>query len=87
LNGQLEDKINYQSFVYYESFYLAMKNLDNDEKAEYIWAICNYGLYHKISTMSPKIESLFILIKPQIDANLKRRKNGKKGGRPLKDKP
>jgi len=32
--------------------------------------------------MDNKIEGMFELIKPQIDANIKRRKDGAKGGRP-----
>ena len=39
-NNELE--VNHQSFVFYESFYLAMKDLSNEEakKAEQILASC-----------------------------------------------
>ena len=74
--------VNRKSFVFYDSFYKAMKNLTKDEKIEYIDAICNYSLYDIRLEMSPKIESMFELIKAQIDANIKKRKDGMKGGRP-----
>lgn len=61
-----------------------MKNLTKDEKIEYIDAMCNYSLYDIRLEMSPKIESMFELIKAQIDANIKKRKDGMKGGRPPK---
>ena len=79
---EIDEKINHESLVFYESFYIAMKGLSLEEKNEYIWSICNYGLYEKTSKLSPKIESMFQLVKPQLDANLRRRKNGKLGGRP-----
>ena len=74
--------INRNSFVFYDSFYKAMKNLNKDEKVEYIDAMCQYSLYDIRIEMSPKIEGLFELVKAQIDANLKKREDGKKGGRP-----
>ena len=74
--------INRNSFVFYDSFYKAMKNLSKEEKIEYIDVICNYSLYDIRIEMSPKIESMFELIKAQIDANIKKRKDGMKGGRP-----
>ena len=77
-----EISINRNSFVFYDSFYKAMKNLREEEKVEYIDAICNYSLYDKRLTMSPKIEGMFELVKAQIDANIKKRKDGMKGGRP-----
>ena len=83
-----EDKeVNHNSFVFYESFYIAMKGLTLEEKKEYIWSICNYALYEKTSKLSPKIESMFQLVKPQLVANFKKRKDGKKGGRPPNEKP
>ena len=82
-----DTEINNESFVFYESFYIAMKNLTLEEKKEYIASICNYGLYEKTFELSPKIEGMFQLVKPQLDANLRKRKNGKLGGRPPNEKP
>jgi len=87
LNKINDDKVNRKSFVFYDSFYRAMKNLSNEEKIEYIDAICNYSLYDNLLGMSPKIEGMFELIKAQIDANIKKRNNGKLGGRPTKKEP
>ena len=80
------EEINHTSFVFYESFYKAMKNLSKEEKIEYIDIICNYSLYENRLEMSPKIEGMFELIKAQIDANIRKRKNGELGGRPTKEK-
>ena len=78
-----EDEIvNHESFVFYESFYIAMASLSLEEMSEYISSICNYALYEETFELSPKIESMFQLVKPQLAANIKRRKNGKLGGRP-----
>ena len=78
-----EDEIlNHESFVFYESFYIAMKGLSLEERSEYISSICNYALYEETLELSQKIEGMFQLIKPQLDANIRKRKNGKKGGRP-----
>ena len=74
--------VNRKSFVFYDSFYQAMSYLDDKEKIQYIEAICKYSLYGIRIDMDLKIEAMFALIKPQIDANIKKRENGKKGGRP-----
>lgn len=80
-----EDSVNRNSFVFYDSFYRAMSYLDDKEKIQYIDAICYYSLYDIEIEMDEKIKGMFELVKPQIDANIKRRENGKKGGRPSKD--
>ena len=77
-----EAVVNRKSFVFYDSFYKAMSYLNDKEKIQYIDAICNYSLYDITIDMDLKIEAMFALIKPQIDANIKKRENGKKGGRP-----
>ena len=82
-NQEKDEVVNNNSFVFYESFYIAMKSLSLEENREYILSICNYALYEETFELSPKIESMFQLIKPQLDANIRKRKNGKLGGRPL----
>ena len=77
-----EAVVNRKSFVFYDSFYQAMSYLNDKEKIQYIEAICNYSLFDITIEMDLKIEAMFALIKPQIDANIKKRENGKKGGRP-----
>jgi hypothetical protein len=77
-----EAVVNRKSFVFYDSFYKAMSYLNDKEKIQYIEAICNYSLFDITIDMDIKIEAMFALIKPQIDANIKKRENGRKGGRP-----
>lgn len=76
----------HESVIFYGSFFKAMKHLDGDELRECFDAMMNYGLYEKQSKLPDKLQSLFELMKPQIDANIKRFINSKKGGRkPNKD--
>ena len=79
---EIDEKINHESLVFYESFYIAMESLSLEEKLDFIMSICNYGLYEETFELSPKIESMFQLVKPQLAANIRKRKNGKLGGRP-----
>ena len=73
---------NRGSYVFYGSFYEATKHLDCREKCEFFQAICEYGLFEKQAKLSPHIQGLFELVKPQLEANFRKRKNGNKGGRP-----
>ncbi len=82
----------YESMVFYKSFYDAIKGLEPTMQAEVYNAVFAYGLYGQTLELSPIANTIFTLIKPQIDANNKRRENGKKGaeygklgGRPKKD--
>ena len=82
----------YESMVFYKSFYDAIKGLEPALQAEVYNAVFEYGLYGNMQDISPIATTIFTLIKPQIDANNKRRENGKKGaeygklgGRPKKD--
>ena len=79
---EVDEIVNRKSFVFYESFYIAMASLSLEEMSEYISSICNYALYEETFELSPKIESMFQLVKPQLAANIRKRKNGKLGGRP-----
>ena len=71
------------SFVFYRSFYDAIKDLPRDVQGEIYTAIMEYSLYGKeTENLKPIARSVFTLMKPQIDVNNKSFENGKKGGRP-----
>lgn len=70
------------SFVFYASFAEAMDALDNEQYGKLMRAINNYALFDKVPDLDGVPKMLFTLIKPQIDANKKRRENAKKGGAP-----
>ena len=88
-------RIMRDSFIFYRSFYEAIKDLPRDIQGEIYTAIMEYSLYGKETDNLKHIaRSIFTLIKPQIDINNKRFDNGCKGGRPkgnnqneTKDKP
>ena len=73
------------SFIFYRSFYEAIKDLPKKDYEECIRAICEYGLNGKIVEVSGKMSKVAMtLILPQLEANYKRYANGSKGGRPKK---
>lgn len=70
-----------ESMVFYSSFSKAIKRLPEDEQLKALWSIIDYGIDGK----EPEGDGLFMvafdMAKPQIDANIKRKENGFKGGR------
>ena len=62
----------------YRSFFEAIKGLKKEEQADVWNAIYELGLNGNEVKLSGLSESFFLLIKPQILANLKRFENGKK---------
>lgn len=78
--------IKADSFVFYRSFIQAIDDLKTDEeKVLILKAMTDYALDGKLPELEGYLNGYFNLIKPQIDANIKRRINGNKGGRPKKD--
>ena len=76
------------SFVFYRSFFEAIALLPEDKQAAAYRAICGYALNGEADTSDSLIAMVLTLVKPQLDANEKRRANGSKGGRPSEnDKP
>jgi putative DNA primase/helicase len=70
----------------YASFYEAMKECDDDIQIKVFQAVMDYGLYNKHTQLSGIAKSLFIIMKPLIDSNVKKYNDAKKGGRkPKKD--
>lgn len=74
-----------ESFVFYKSFYDAIKELDEKCKSTIYLAIFEYAFYGNEIKLDGVCKAIFLLIKPQIDANKLRYENGKKGGRPKKE--
>lgn len=73
-------------FIFYESFRSAMKSLPAETQVLLYNAIADYALYD----IEPDFEhdgiarGFFTLMRPQIDANSRRRDAGARGGRPSK---
>ncbi len=70
----------------YESFYLAMKECEDDIQLKVFHAVMEYGLYNKNTQLTGIAKSLFVIMKPLIDKTVEKYNNAKKGGRkPKKD--
>lgn len=65
-----------ESAVIYRSFFEAIKELPEVNQAE-IWnAICEYSFNFKVVELTGISKTVFTLIRPQIEANIKRYNNG-----------
>ena len=75
-----------EAFLIYESFVKAAKRMTNDQKAELFDAMCAMGIdedYDVIDRIEdPVVAMVMEVIRPQIEANARRRDGGQKGGRP-----
>jgi len=70
-------------FIFYKSFYDAIQKLENVEDRCIIYqTICDYSFYRIEPKLTGITEIIWTLIKPQIDANIKKRIDGKSGGAP-----
>ena len=73
------------SFVFYDSFRDSVADMEDKDRLAFYEAIINYSLDGKTpDCLSKELARMFKLVKPQLDANTKRKKDGKKGGRPSK---
>lgn len=64
--------------IIYRSFFEAIKELPKENQAEVWNAVYELGLNGNLIELQGISKTIFTLIKPQIDANLKRFENGKK---------
>jgi hypothetical protein len=73
-------------FIFYESFREAMRGLPAETQLTLYNAIADYGLYDEQPDFGGDgvARGFFALVRPQIDANNRRRENGLRGGRPVK---
>lgn len=66
------------SIVFYRSFYEALKELDTISKAEVFDAIMEFSFHGTEIQLHGVAKTVFILIKPQLEANMRRYENGMK---------
>ena len=72
--------MNRDAFVFYKSFHEALEPMEPEQYKRVMVGITNYALNGEEPELSGMEKSIFLLIKPQIDANQKRYDNGRKGG-------
>ena len=76
-----------ESAVFYISFYEAIHSMipDVSERDSAYEAIFRYAFYDELpSELGDRAGIVWTMAKPQIDANKRKRENGKRGGRPPK---
>ncbi len=66
------------SFVVYRSFYSAISTLPSEHQLEMYRALFEYSLNYKQPELNGVAAGMFSLIKPQLDANIRKYRNGKK---------
>ena len=74
--------MNGSSFIFYGSFHEATKELNDAEYGALMRAINEYALNAVMPELKGVLKMAFLLIKPQIDANMERREASKNAGRP-----
>lgn len=73
------------SFVFYRSFAEAMEDLPPEDFKELTMALTGYALDGVEPELPNYLRPLFVLMRPNIEANKKKRSSGKLGGRPKTD--
>lgn len=71
-----------ESFVFYASFYDALLDFPEDVQFAVLKETARYGIYGGEPRLTGIAAALFKLIRPQLDANRKRRAVGRNGGAP-----
>lgn len=69
------------SFIFYRSFYEAINDLPNEFQLELYKAIAQYSIDGIDPVFTGLSKTIWTLIKPQLNANKKRYKNGKLGAK------
>lgn len=65
------------SFIFYRSFYEAIKEVSEEQQLQVYRAISIYALEQEEIELTGVAKAIFSLVKPQLDANYKKYENGK----------
>lgn len=72
-----------ESFVFYRSFFEALKGFSDEQKGKCYSALANYALNGSTPDAGDPVVTLFFaMARAQVDANNQRYENGRRGGRP-----
>ena len=71
-----------ESFIFHRSFLESIEEAQPEEQLQLYRAIALYALNQEEPKLKGLVKSVWLAIKPQLDANFKRYMNGKKGGAP-----
>ena len=74
-----------ESFIFYQSFAEAIKQLPENQQLTAFWAIVNHAITGEEQEVAGIANIVYTMAKPQIEANIKKRNDGAKGGRPKKE--
>ena len=74
------------NFIFYSSFFEALEGLPDDSYIRLSKCIISFGVNGVETELQGFEKNIFATIRPQILANVKKREDGKKGGRP-RDEP
>jgi len=75
-----------EAFVFYASFFEVAQKLDEKNQLAFYNAIIKYSLTGELPELDGIADIVFTAIKPTLDTQLQNYKNGKKGGRPKKER-
>lgn len=79
--------MNRDSYIFYSSFLDGIEELETKEEiADVFLAITKYALRHEETNLNGAGKIIYLMAKPQLDANFKKSMEGSKGGRPSKSK-
>ena len=83
VKGVVMQSENRESFVFYRSFWDAIREMEEADQLAMFRAICAYALDGKAPALTSAIHrAVFAAIRPNIDTNNAKREGGKRGGRP-----
>ena len=73
----------YKSMVFYSSWYETASKHGSEFRNNIVDQLLRYGLYGELpdNSSDPVMEMMFEMAKPNIDANIKKKIDGAKGGR------
>ncbi|WP_304649695.1 DUF6291 domain-containing protein [uncultured Duncaniella sp.] len=78
----MPNEIKRDSFILYRSFVDIIRDLEGEQAKTFLLAISDYSLDGKEPVLQGFLNTLWKPVKPQLDANIRRYENGKKGGAP-----